>query len=309
MWKAKMLTLRITPKKLSIPFCCCLFILNFMYYVENSFAQTEKFICESDIIYGQGGDEKLVLDLCQPAGGNGPFPGLVWIHGGGWGYWSTPRAQCPIDTAASKGFVAISIDYRSTSTKDSSGKVKYPFPAQIEDVKCAIRWLRANAPKYRVDPQRIGIVGFSSGGHLALLAGFTEPADGFEGTGGNAGISSRVQAVVCSAGMVEAVSFYENQISYAQRVELLLGGKPGESPALYKAASPLTHVRRNNPPTLFFQGDIDTLCPPAQAQLLKNKMSDVGASCTVIIKQGKGHVTFFSEPSLWSFLDDHLKIH
>lgn len=309
MLKDKIFTIQIVSKKLFIPFCCCFFILNSMCYFETLFAQTETSICESNIIYGKGGEEKLVLDLCQPARGNGPFPGLVWVHGGGWGYWNTPRSQCPIYTAASKGFVAISIDYRSTSTKDSNGKVKYPFPAQIEDVKCAIRWLRSNAQKYRVDPQRIGIVGFSSGGHLALLAGFTEPSDGFEGNCGNESISSKVQAVVCSAGMVEAVSFYENQISYAERVELLLGGKPSESPALYKAASPLTYVRKNNPPTLFFQGDIDTLCPPAQAQLLKNKMSDVGASCTVIIKQGMGHQTFFSEPSLWKFLDDHLKNH
>ena len=269
-------------------------------------APEEATVLEQGLVFGKGGDLDLKLDLARPAQGKGPFPGLVWVFGGGWGYFNAARAQCPIRTAAEQGFVAVTVDYRLTSARDAAGKVRYPFPAQIQDVKCAIRWLRAHAGQYHVDPERIGIVGWSSGGHLALLAGLAEAADGLEGDGGQPGVSSRVKAVVCSAGMVDAVSFHQHT-NVPLRVELLLGGPPDAAPAAYRAASPLSYVRKTNPPVLFLQGDQDSSCPPAQAQMLKDGMDAAGADCTVIIEKGKGHQDFYTEPALWQFLDKHLK--
>ena len=261
---------------------------------------------EPGIVFGKGGDQDLKLDLARPARAKGPLPGLVWVFGGGWGFFDSTRAQCPILTAAERGYVAVTVDYRLTSARDPAGKVKYPFPAQIQDVKGAIRWLRAHAQQYHVDPERIGIVGWSSGGHLALLAGLTEPADGLEGDGGHAGVSSRVKAVVCSGGMVDAVSFHQHT-NVPLRLELLLGGPPKAAPELYRAASPLTYVRKRNPPVLFLQGDVDASCPPAQAQMLKDGMAGAGAACTLIVETGQGHHDFYTEPALWAFLEQHLK--
>jgi acetyl esterase/lipase len=269
---------------------------------------TETTLRENNIVFGKGGEVELKLDLCRPAEGEGPFPALVWVFGGGWGFYSGTRAQCPIQTAAEKGFVAITVDYRLTSMVDEKGKPKYPFPAQIQDVKCAIRWLRANAKNYAVDPDRIGVVGWSSGGHLALMAGLTEPSDGLEGEGGNREYSSKVKAVVCTGGLVEAASFHRNT-NVPLRVERLLGGPPDKASKSYKIASPITYVRKNNPPVLYIQGDVDRSCPLEQSQLLETKMKQVGASCTLIIKHGHGHEDFFTDPALWRFLDERVKGH
>jgi acetyl esterase/lipase len=264
------------------------------------------YIAENDVVFGRAGDVDLKLDLARPTVGKGPFPAVVFIFGGGWGYYSGDRHQCDniIQTAASKGYVAVTVDYRLTNVKEN-GKTKYLFPGQVYDVKCAVRWLRANAEKYDIDSNRIGAVGWSSGGHLALMLGLTDSSDNLEGQCGNAAYSSRVQAVVSMAGLVEAVSFYKNT-NVPARVVALLGGAPEEVPEQYRTASPLTYVSKDDPPVLFLQGDRDTSCPPEQAELLMERMRVVGVPCTVIMKKGVGHQSFYGDEEVWSFLADHL---
>jgi acetyl esterase/lipase len=261
---------------------------------------------ETDVIFGRAADVDLKLDLARPNMGKGPFPALVYIFGGGWGYYSGNRGQCDpcIQTAASKGYVAVTVDYRLTNVKEN-GKTKYLFPNQLYDVKAAVRWLRANAEKYNIDPNRIGVVGWSSGGHLALMLGLTNSSDKLEGQSGNGDYSSSVQVVVCMAGLVEAVSFYRNT-NVPERVVALLGGTPEVVPDQYRIASPLTFVSRDDPPVLFLQGDRDTSCPPEQAGFLIDKMHAVGASCALVVKKGLGHVSFYNDETVWSFLADHL---
>jgi acetyl esterase/lipase len=263
-------------------------------------------VTEENIVFGKGGDVDLKLDICRPAASADLRPAVVFIFGGGWGYYAAARNQCPINFAAYKGYVGITIDYRLISEKDSRGKVKYPFPAQIEDVKCALRWTRANAKKYDIDPNRIGVVGWASGGHLALLAGLTTSADGLDGSGGNSGYASDVRAVVCMAGMVDAASLYKAEDD-SKNLVLLLGGTPGEVPNQYRFASPITYARRDSPPVLFVRGDLDELSPLEQGQMLKEKMDKAGADCSIVIKKGKGHVSFYSDPDVWNFLDRYLK--
>lgn len=261
---------------------------------------------DHNVIFGQGGGVDLKLDIASPGQGKGPFPALIYIFGGGWGYYSGDRSQCigAIQAAAKRGYVAATVDYRLTNVIEN-GKTKFIFPAQLYDVKAAVRWMRANASRYRIDPDRIGTVGWSSGGHLALLLGLTAPTDGLEGDSGNAGYSSRVQAVVAMAGMVEAVSFY-NQTNVPARVAALLGGDPKEVPGQYAKASPLSYVSFDDPPILFLQGDVDTSCPPAQADLLAKKASEVGSIFSLVVKKGAGHQSFYDDPEVWTFLDKYL---
>ena len=137
-------------------------------------------VSESNIVYVVRGDTELLLDLERPAEGDGPFPAVVFIHDGGWLEGAKSDVRIESVLAARRGYVGVAIDYRLTRPL-SEAKPENQFPAQIHDVKAAIRWLRANAEKYNIDPERIGVVGYGAGGQLALLAAFTEPKDGLEG--------------------------------------------------------------------------------------------------------------------------------
>ena len=273
-----------------------------------SYAEDEKtYILEENITYGKGGDVELKLDLARPASGEGPFPTLVFIHGGGWGWYpgfNRSQYDFEIIKAAERRYVAVTVDHRLISVKEND-KVKYPFPAQVHDIKCAVRWLRANAEKYKIDPNRIGAVGWSSGAHLAFMLGLTDPSHGLEGECGNMKYSSRVQAVVSLAGTTEFISRYQDTgVSF---IVALLGGTPEEVPDQYKAASPLNYVSKDDPPVLSIQGEWDLkIAPTKQAERLDAKMKEVGASHTLIIKKAKGHNVFVDD-DVWDFFDEHLK--
>jgi len=159
------------------------------------------------IVYATPDNVELRLDLVVPGEGKGPFPAIVFIFGGGFQGGARSHWGTEIVLAAKRGYVGVSIDHRLV-TMQPDGKAKYPFPAQVHDVKCAIRWLRANAQKYGIDRDRIGVIGFSSGGHLALMLGLTEPSDGLEGDCGDLSVSSRVQAAVCLAGGGDTISAF-----------------------------------------------------------------------------------------------------
>jgi dienelactone hydrolase len=132
-------------------------------------------------------------------------PAVVFLCGNAWGYDKTlnrERFWYALDLANQKGYVGVTVDY-SASVKNSNRRPVGIFPAQVHDVKSAIRFLRVNAARYDIDPARIGVVGFSSGGNLALLLGLTVPADGLEGQGDNLQYFSAVQAVVNLAGATD----------------------------------------------------------------------------------------------------------
>jgi len=266
-------------------------------------------VVENEITYGKGGDVDLKLDLARPAEGKGPFPVLVFLHSGGWFEGTKTEFYPEIKEAADKGYVAVTVDYRLTSETEND-KTKYPFPAQVYDVKCAVRWLRANAEKYKIDPDHIGALGYSAGGHLALMLGLTEPSDGLEGDGGNVGYSSRVQAVVSLAGPAELSIIPPGNESVAFYLKHLLGGTLKQAPEQYKKASPLTYVRRDrdNPPILTINGDIDKDVPLEQAEHLDAKMKDAGASHTLIVKKGVGHENLYVGSAAWDFFDRYLKV-
>jgi len=280
---------------------------------ESTAADKPKITLTEGITYGKGGDTELKLDMAQPFG-EGPFPAIVFIHGGGWAHGDRSNYRGQIQEAAQRGYVAMSISYRLMKFDDAqkeTAKAEPIFPTQINDAKASIRWLRANAKKYHVDPDRIGVTGGSAGGHLSLLVGLTDAESKLEGEGGNADQSSRVQAVVNVFGPTEMASGHDGS-SVAYLYRLFMGGTPTEVPETYKVGSPLTYVSKDDPPVLTLHGDKDLLVPVSQATKLDEKMKEVGASHTLMIFEGAGHgfggndATKAAEAT-WTFFDEHLK--
>jgi len=238
----------------------------------------------TDVAYREG-SEKCRLDLAMPRGpGDDLRPALVIVHGGGWrsgdkggGQW---RAL-PLEYAG-KGYVAISVNYRLTG--------EAPFPACVEDVKCAVRWLRAHAAEYRVDPERIGAYGNSAGAHLVAMLGLAGRDAGLEGDGPYQDQSSAVQAVCCSATPTD----FSDWGGGAFRGEGTLLAGPQESFAeRKKKASPITHVRPDAPPFLVIHGTADGTVPLSQGEKLVEALKEAGAKDVTFLKfDGAGHGVF-----------------
>src|SRR5436309_2755482 len=148
----------------------------------------EGVVFERDIEYANPDDQHLKLNIARPKEGDGPFPAVLCIHGGGFRAGSREGYNGTILKLAQNGYVAITVSYRLAP--------KYQFPAAVHDTKAAVRWLRANSKKYHIDPERIGVTGGSAGGHLAQMLGVTTDVKEFEGDGGNAKESIAVRCVV-----------------------------------------------------------------------------------------------------------------
>ena len=276
-------------------------------------AQCAEVVVEENVTYGKAGESELKLDVARPDG-DGPFPAIVFIHGGGWYQGKRQAYRTQIEEAAKRGYVAATISYRLMKFDEKQKETTSAdpiFPAQIHDAKAAIRWLRANAEKYHVDPNRIGVTGGSAGGHLSLLVGLTDPSAKLEGESGNPDQSSRVQAVVNVFGPTEMSGCYQKS-SVAWIFRLFMGGTPDETSQRYQAASPVTYVSKDDPPVLTLHGDRDALVPIEQATILDEKMKAAGATHELLILQGQGH-GFGGEHqqkamnATWEFFDKHLQ--
>jgi acetyl esterase/lipase len=265
-----------------------------------------------NLTYSEAGNVKLQLDLAQPAAGDGPFPAIVYIHGGGWSGGNRHSFRPHIEEAAKRGFVAATISYRLTQPDPNTGQPQQPFPAQIHDCKAAVRWLRAHAAEYKVNPNRIGVAGASAGGHLSLLVGLTSPSDNLEGDGGHLDQSSRVQAVVNIFGPTDLVRHYETAPGAVGFLKGLCHGTPEDSRELYERASPIRYVSRDDPPVLTLHGDKDRLVPLEQAQLLDERLQAAGVVHKLLVLAGQGHgfvgdAAQQSQQAAWEFLEKHLK--
>ena len=174
-------------------------------------------------------------------------------------------------------------------------------------MKAAVRWLRANANKYNIDPDHIGAAGWASGGHLALMLGLTDASDGLEGDGANMNYSSRVQAVVSAGGLTELASCYKDSSDFKGPISAFIGASPEEAPDRYKAASPVTYVTKDDPPILLIYGDSDYSVPISQAVLLDAKLQEAGVIHTLMVKKGGIHTDYLWIPEVLSFFDKYLK--
>jgi acetyl esterase/lipase len=234
-----------------------------------------------DLQYGTGGGEKLLLDLARPAKLDKATPCIVFIHGGGWAAGNRKAHYNRMKRAAEEGFVSATISYRLV--KDS----KHRWPAQIEDCKCAIRWLRANAERFSIDPDRIGAFGDSAGAHLSMLLGTMDKPDGLEGEGGSSDHSSKVQAVVAYYGPTNLTVEYPD--ASRNIVANFIGGPLSDRRSDYERASPLRYVNAGDAQTLIFHGTKDVLVPYQQAFEMATALTDAGVGGRVEILLGHNH--------------------
>ena len=254
-----------------------------------------------DLEYAKAGEMPLRLDLYVPAKADGPLPLVVFVHGGGWR--GGDKRNCRALPLTAHGYAAASVNYRL------SGEAA--FPAQIYDCKAAIRWLRANAVKYNLDPDRIGVWGTSAGGHLVALLGTSGGVKAAEGALGCNDQSSRVQAVCDWFGPTDLADLGGRNLRGfpTNPVTLLLGGPASEKKNLADLANPITHVSKDDPPFLIMHGDRDPLVPVSQSQALHDALTRAGVSSTLKIIEGAGH-GFAGAPHdemVRAFFDRHLK--
>ncbi len=249
-----------------------------------------------DLAYVEGGHERQKLDLYVPPGVP-PFPVIISIHGGGFrqGSKESTRALAELLEA---GFAVASINYRYST--------QAIFPAQIEDCKAAVRWLRAHAGRYGLDPARIGAWGGSAGGHLAALLGATGHTREFD-VGQNLHVSSAIQAVCDWYGPTDFLQM-DAQAPAGPNVmrhnpatspeSVLIGGPIQEHPDRVRRANPITYVTRDAPPFLIYHGIDDTSVPVGQSRLLADALREAGAPVTFHEIPDDGHGLKRTGPTL-----------
>ena len=249
-----------------------------------------------DLVYGHAGGKDLKLDLYLPdeAGGTRPRPIIIFLHGGGWKIGGKAEIEPYVPLITTAGYAVASVDYRLSDDAR--------FPAQIFDCKTAVRWVRANAARYGLNPARIGVLGFSAGGHLAALLGTSEGVKTLEDRSeGSAEASSRVQAVCTVSGPVDLTIPTHSLIGKVS-IKGLLGGTAQQKPDLACSGNPALYATHDDAPTLLIYGDQDTLVLPVNAKILSEALRKVGVEASVITVKGGKHVPFF-EPQQQTALE------
>ncbi|MBV9852730.1 MAG: alpha/beta hydrolase [Armatimonadetes bacterium] len=235
----------------------------------------------NNVVYGDVAGRSLRLDILRPDPlPDTPMPVIIHIHGGGWAAGSKEESN-PNEAFARAGFFTANIEYRLTP--------EAVFPAQIHDAKRAVRWLRAHAREYHLDPERIGAWGHSAGGHLAALLGVSGDAPELEGVADTGGVSSRVQAVVALSAPSDLRYPGEWNPWPASVLAQLFGGPVEQRRELAHLASPVTHVRPGVPPFLIVHGEQDDVVPAAQGERLYRALCEAGGEATLIRLSGAGH--------------------
>jgi acetyl esterase/lipase len=266
---------------------------------------------ERDLAFATVGAKELRLDLFLPEKQEGKLPVVVWIFGGA--FMQNGRLQQEGGAAwlAIKGYAVAAIEHRLSSDAH--------FPAQIEDCKAAVRWLRANAAKYGLDPARFGAWGASSGGHLATMLGLTGGVKDLEGESGNLDQSSRVSAVVDFFGPTDFLQMDKAALPGGLKHDppnspesLLIGGPIQDNREKAARANPITYITRESPPFLIVHGDRDPLVPCNQSELLFEALRKAGVDATFykIVSAGHGGPQFQSpvtKAMVLAFFDEHLK--
>ncbi len=255
-----------------------------------------------NIEYVPDGHERQKLDIYFPAKSpDKPLPLIVWVHGGAWKAGS--KDNCPAMKFVRMDFVVASINYRLSQHAI--------FPAPIEDCKSAIRFLRANAKQYSIDPARIGVWGASAGGHLVAMLGTTGDDKSFD-KGRYLDQSSAVQAVCDFFGPTDftRMSAFPSTMDHdaADSPEAqLVGGPVQEKKEACKKANPIAYVTRKDPPFLIVHGDKDPLVPLNQSQLLYDALTAAKVPATFHIVKGGGHG--FNDPEVDKMVEEFFRKH
>lgn len=242
---------------------------------------SESVVWKEGIEYTNPDDQHLQLNLASPKTGDGPFPAVVCIHGGGFRAGKREGYDGLCVKLAERGYVAATISYRLAP--------KYQFPAAVHDTKAAIRWLRANAAALKIDPSKIGVTGGSAGGHLAQFLGVTANVPQFEGTGGNPDQLSHVTCVVNVYGPSDFTKSYGKSVDAHEVLPLWLGGNLETRRTLHIQASPLYWVTPNAAPTLCIHGTEDKYVAHEQAVWLVDKLNASAVEAELLTLEGAGH--------------------
>ena len=258
---------------------------------------------ERDITYAEAGGGRMQLNLARPKNASGPLPAVLCIHGGGFRAGSREGYNKLCLTLAQRGFVAATISYRLAPTPQ--------FPAAVHDTKAAVRWLRATAAKYGLDPARIGVTGGSAGGHLAQFLGVTAGVKDFEGAD-NPGFSSAVTCVVNVYGPSDFTKSYGKSVDAHVVLPMWLGGDVGTARAKHIQSSPLNWVTPNAAPTLIIHGTEDKYVAYEQAVWMRDRLTACGVPVELLTLEGAGHGfkgadAEKAEAALIAYFDQRLK--
>lgn len=282
-------------------FCILLTIPLIISAQPQSKPSTEEFQVFRDLSYGKNGNASQKLDLYLPKQGKN-MPLIIYIHGGA--FMSGSKEDWIPWNCLGEGYAVASINYRL------SGEAI--FPAQIVDCKAAVRWLRANAIKYNLDPNHFASWGESAGGHLATMIGTAADAREFE-VGDNLNVSSRVQAVVDYYGPTDFLQMDAHRIPDGQLHDpadspesLLVGGAIQQNKEKVAMANPITYITKNTPPFLICHGDQDPLVPHHQSELLESALKKAGVAVKFYTVKGAGHGNF-KDPKVEELTKEFLK--
>lgn len=255
----------------------------------------------NDLVYTTASGYPQTLDLFVPITGVQPRPAIVFVHGGGWSGGSKADFDSWGQYYGAMGYVCISINYRLTPA--------HYWPAQIDDTQAAVRWMRKMADSLNVNPNRIGAVGASAGGHLVLFLGETDTLHDFDPT--LSGYSSKVQAVADYFGPSDMTRQNEWDPSIWALIQALAGPGSKSMAQRWTAGSPLYYVKPTDSPTIVFQGDADPIVPVDQSRRIVARKQAVGAPVSYYEFPGEGHG--FSNDPFWvsvnaitSFFAGHL---
>lgn len=245
------------------------------------------------IEYAKPDGQPLLLDAYLPKT-QGDHPAVLVVHGGAWKSGNKYQLAPYAIALAQRGYAAFAINYRLAP--------RYPFPAQIDDCRAAVKWIRDHAKEYHVDPARIGGIGYSAGGHLVALLG----AQSDEDAANTGKTSCRLQCVVAGGAPVDFTTMEPN----SRRVSYWLGGTPSERLGAYRDASPFVFVSKDDPPMLFFHGTDDELVEPTGVKAMSARLKKLGIpSEVVLVDKGRHIITALNKDALersWSFFDRHL---
>lgn len=259
---------------------------------------------EFDVEYSRVG-ERVAMDIFRPKNAAGAQPAVLCIHGGGFRAGSRAGYHALAIKLVQRGYVAATASYRLAP--------RHQFPAAVEDVKAAVRFLRANAKEYGIDADHIGATGGSAGGHLVLMLGLTGDSKAFDGYGPNLDQSAKVQAVVNYYGPTDFTKSYGKSVDAHLVLPLWLGGDLDHERKYHQMSSPLNYANPLAAPLLSVHGTEDKYVEHAQSVWLTERLQTMGAEAELLTLPGAGHGfkgpdAEKAEAALFAFFDKHLRV-
>lgn len=241
-------------------------------------AADDKRIVEKEVAYAERASGSLLADLYVPTA-PGAYPGVLLVHGGSWKSGNKDQLKFVAERLSHNGFTVMAINYRLAPD--------HKFPAQIEDCKSAVLWMRRNAERLKLNPQWIAGWGYSAGAHLVSLLGATDTSAGFEGPDvGSDGVSTRIQLVIAGGTPCDLRPFPPEETMLVD----FLGATAGEDPKVYERCSPIVYVTKDDPPMFLYHGDADELVPLENAAAMEKALRQAGVETQLYILPKSKHI-------------------